>query len=410
MKADVIIAGAGHAGGMCAVSLRQAGFGGSILMVGEEPQPPYERPPLSKAYLSGEMDAHRLNLRKPDYYAERNVSLMLGRRVEKVRPDRKQVDLCSGQLVDYGHLIWAAGGRARKLTCPGAHLAGVHTLRTIADVDRIRTEVEAARQIVIIGGGYIGLETAAVLRKLGKPVTLIEALDRVLARVTCETLSRFYEMTHRGHGVDLRTGVGVQALIGTERVSGVALADGTSLPADLVIVGIGIAPNVEELERAGVACANAAPGGVLVDAFCQTSDPSILAIGDCANHENAFGAGRIRLESVQNAIDQAKVAASVVVGQPERYHALPWFWSDQYDLKLQTAGLAAGHDQIVVRGDAAKAPFSIAYLKAGRLIALDAVNAIKDFMAAKNLIQAGKPLDLGKLADPTFPLKELLTS
>jgi 3-phenylpropionate/trans-cinnamate dioxygenase ferredoxin reductase component len=407
-QVDVLIAGAGHAGGSAAAALRQLGFTGSIAMVGEEPQPPYERPPLSKSYLSGEQALERLYLRKPAFWGERNVEFIAGRRVERLRPARREADLCNGQTITYGHLIWAAGGRVRKLTCTGNTLAGVHYLRTIDDVDAIRHALRAAQKVAIIGGGYIGLETAAVLRKLGKSVTLVEALDRVLARVTAPVVSRFYEATHRAHGVDIRLGIGVSAIEGQGRVSGVRLADGDLIAADLVVVGIGILPNVEELDRAGVACAQAAPGGVAVDAQCRTSDPYIWAIGDCALHDNVFATQPVRLESVQNAVDQAKTAAHAIVGDPQPYTALPWFWSDQYDLKLQTAGLAAGYDQIVVRGDATTPPFSVAYLRGGKLIALDGISAIKDFMAAKQLIAAGVSPDPAKLADPSVALKELL--
>jgi 3-phenylpropionate/trans-cinnamate dioxygenase ferredoxin reductase component len=308
-------------------------------------------------------------------------------------------------VIGYGKLVWATGGAPRMLPVPGGNLRGVQGVRTRTDADAMKAASETARQIVVIGGGYIGLEAAAVLRKAGKPVVLLEAQDRVLARVAGTDLSRFYENEHRAHGVDLRLGVSVVAIEGDTHVTGVRLADGEVVPADLVIVGIGIAPAVEPLVAAGAEGGN----GVLVDRLCRTSLPDIYAIGDCAAHENDFAEGLvIRLESVQNANDQANVVAKGICGDETPYHAIPWFWSNQYDLKLQTAGLSAGYDRTVLRGDPATRSFSVVYLKAGRVIAIDCVNATKDYVQGRMIVTAGLQATPEQLADPDTPLKSLL--
>ena len=349
MVHDVLIVGGGQAGAQAAISLRQGGFAGSITIVGEEVDPPYERPPLSKDYLAGDKTAERLALRPPAFWAERNVTLLLGQHVTAVDAATRCVTTAAGSTLRYGTLIWAAGGHPRALPIPGSDLPGIHVIRSRADVDRLTADLAATSDVVIVGGGYIGLEAAAVLSKAGKTVTVLEAQDRVLARVAGEPVSRFYEAEHRAHGVDVRLGVGIEAIEGTERVTGVRTSGGT-IPAGVVIVGIGLVPAVGALSHAGAVTHN----GVEVDDHCRTSLPHVFAIGDCAHHANAFadGAG-IRLESVQNAIDQAKVVAGVILGNPRAYHAVPWFWSNQYDLKLQTVGLSAGHDATVVRGDPA---------------------------------------------------------
>jgi len=404
LNADVVIAGAGHAGGTAAAALRQAGFEGSILMIGDETHPPYERPPLSKAYLAGELAPERLLLRKPVFWTERSVDFLQGVRVVHLDRTAKTLHLSDDRTVTYQHLIIATGGSARPIPCPGADLVGVHYLRSIADVDGIKADLGQARRIAVVGGGYIGLEVAAVARKLGLEVTLIEALDRVLARVTSPTVSRFYESAHRARGVDIRLGTGVAAFEGSRRVHAVRLADGSEVPCDFVIVGIGIIPNVGFAADAGLAVEN----GIAVDEVCTSSDPAIFAIGDCAAHVNIHAGKRIRLESVQNAVDQAKTAVAAIMGTPKPYRDLPWFWSDQYDIKLQTAGLAMDYDDTVVRGDPTAPGFSVVYLRQGRIIAIDAINAIKDFMAAKSLIVAGIAPDRARLADPAVALKDFL--
>jgi 3-phenylpropionate/trans-cinnamate dioxygenase ferredoxin reductase component len=405
---DVLIVGAGHGGAQAALSLRQLKFAGSIGLLGDEQEPPYERPPLSKDYFAGEKSFERILIRPVAQWAQRQVELLPGRRVTGVDAAAHRVTLADGTQIGYGALIWAAGGDPRRLACPGGALSGVHAVRTRADVDAILAELPATHKVVVVGGGYIGLEAAAVLCKFGKHVTLLEAQERVLARVAGEPLSRFYEQEHRAHGVDVRLGVQVTALEGTAgRVSAVRLADGTLLSADMVIVGIGIIPAVAPLRAAGADGAD----GVDVDAHCRTSLPDVYAIGDCARHENAFAGGaRIRLESVQNAADQATVVAKTLIGAGEAYNAVPWFWSNQYDLRLQTVGLSGGHDAHVVRGDPAQRSFSIIYLKHGRVIALDCVNAARDFVQGRALVAQGLVVPPARLADTAVPLKELLPS
>ncbi|MCY1285450.1 Ferredoxin--NAD(P)(+) reductase fdr [compost metagenome] len=406
MRADVLIVGAGHAGAQLAGLLRTQGFEGSVMLLGDEPELPYERPPLSKDYLSGKQSFEQLLLRPPSFWEEKNIQLRLGCRVVRVDAVAQQVECDDGQVIAYGSLVWATGGAPRRLTCEGADLAGVHSVRTRADVDRMMVELERVTQVVVVGGGYIGLEAAAVLTAMGKQVTLLEAQERVLARVAGEALSRFYEAEHRAQGVDVRLGVGVSHFAGDAgQVEAVLLNDGTRLPAQMVVVGIGIVPAVAPLVDAGLACGN----GVLVDAFCRTELPHVFAIGDCAAHRCRFAQGDapIRLESVQNANDQAKTVARFITGHAEAYEALPWFWSDQYDLKLQTVGLSTGHDQVVVRGEPQSRSFSVVYLKEGRVIAIDSVNLVRDFVQGKALVKDGVRPDLQALADAQVPLKAL---
>jgi len=401
---DVLIVGAGQSGAQAALSLRQGGFAGSIALVGEEADAPYERPPLSKDYLAGDKEAARLLLRPLDFWAARQIELRLGQRVETVDAAAHSVTTAAGDTIGYGTLIWAAGGHPRALPLPGGDLPGVHAIRTRADVDALRAELLTATHIVIIGGGYVGLEAAAVLNKAGKSVTVLEAQDRVLARVAGVAVSRFYEDEHRAHGVDVRTGVSIEALIEANgRVAAVRTSTG-DLAADIVIVGIGIVPAVAALAAAGAVTSN----GVEVDDHCRTSLPDVFAIGDCAHHANAFadGAG-IRLESVQNAIDQAKTVAGVILHSPAPYHAVPWFWSNQYDLKLQTIGLSAGHDATVTRGDPASRSWSLVYLRGGAVIALDCVNMARDFVQGRALVERRARIDPGLLAQAGVPLKEM---
>lgn len=405
MHFDVVIVGAGHGGAQVAIMLRTQKFAGSIAIIGDEPELPYERPPLSKEYFAGEKEFERIQLRPAKYWDEREVTMLLGKRVVAVDPAAHAVTTDGGETIGYGKLVWATGGSPRMLPIPGGDLPGVQGVRTKADADAMKAASETANQIVVIGGGYIGLEAAAVLRKAGKQVVLLEALDRVLARVAGTELSRFYEREHRDHGVDLRLGVAVEAIEGSDHVTGVRLADGEVIAADLVIVGIGIIPAVEPLIAAGAEGGN----GVLVDRLCKTSLPDIYAIGDCAAHENDYAEGVvIRLESVQNANDQANVVAKGIVGDEAPYHAIPWFWSNQYDLKLQTAGLSTGHDRAVMRGDPATRSFSVIYLKAGKVIAIDCVNATKDYVQGRMIVTAGLVASAEQLADTETPLKQLL--
>jgi 3-phenylpropionate/trans-cinnamate dioxygenase ferredoxin reductase subunit len=402
---DVLIVGGGHGGAQAALTLRQSGFEGSVAIVGDEPDPPYERPPLSKEYLSREKAFDRILIRPEAVWADRNVSMLLGRRVVSVDRRACRVTTNDGRTISYGSLVWSAGGRPRVLMCPGHDLSRVHAVRSRSDVDRLMSELPQVSQVVVIGGGYIGLEAAAVLRKLGKHVTVLESLDRVLSRVAGPAISRFYENEHRRQGVSIRTNVNVQCLEGVSGVvTGVRLADGEIVSADMVIVGIGIDPAIEPLAEAGAEVAN----GVLVDSTCRTSLPNIWAIGDCAAHVNRFaGERRIRLESVQNANDQAKTAALDILGQAVPYDAVPWFWSNQYDLKLQTVGLAVGFDQEVVRGDPATRSFSCIYLKGGAVIALDCVNSVKDYVQGKALVEQGARTSKVALADLSIALKSL---
>jgi 3-phenylpropionate/trans-cinnamate dioxygenase ferredoxin reductase subunit len=402
---DVVIVGAGQGGAQCAISLRQGGFTGSIALVGEEAEPPYERPPLSKDYLAGDKPFERLLLRPESFWAERDVTLLPTTRIDAVDAAAKTVTASDGTVFGYDRLVWAAGGRPRPLPVPGGDLAGVHAIRTRADVDRLTGDLAGATRVAIIGGGYIGLEAAAVLAKRGLNVTVVEALDRVLARVAAEPVSRFYEAEHRAHGVDVRLSQGVFKLVGEDgRVVAVRLGDG-DLPCDLVIVGIGIVPAVGPLAAAGAATGN----GVEVDDYCRTSLPGVSALGDCASHINAFADGaRIRLESVQNAVDQAKVVAADILGAPTAYHATPWFWSNQYDLKLQTVGLNSGYDATVLRGDPAARSFSLIYLRGGRVVALDCINAVKDYAQGRALVEARAALSPDLLADTAIPLKSML--
>lgn len=407
--AGVIIVGGGHGGAQAAIALRQNGYSGPVTIIGREDEPPYERPPLSKEYMAGEKEFERIYIRPRAFWEEKQVELLLGRSVEAVDPAAKSVTLDDGSTRSYASLIWAAGGDPRRLPLPGGDLKGVHCVRNRADADAIMAELGDVDQVVVIGGGYIGLEAAAVLTKLGKKVVLLEALPRVLARVAGPELSAFYEAEHRAHGVDLRTNVAIEALEDANgKVSGVRLADGNVITAQMVIVGIGIIPAVEPLLAAGAKGGN----GVEVDEFCRTSLPDVYAIGDCAAHANAFAGGAtIRLESVQNANDQATVAAKTICGaDAQPYKATPWFWSNQYDLKLQTVGLSSGHDATVLRGDPATRSFSVIYLKDGKVIALDCVNMIKDYVQGRKLVEAGAAIPAQQLADATVPLKDLVTA
>lgn len=402
---DVIIVGAGHGGANTAIQLRQKEYAGSIAIIGDEPELPYERPPLSKEYFAGEKEFARIQIRPEQFWVDKGVTMILNTRITAVDPAAHQLTAANGTSFTFGKLVWATGGSPRMLPIPGGDLPGVQGVRTRADADNMKAAAETANQVVVIGGGYIGLEAAAVLTKAGKKVILLEALDRVLARVAGEQLSRFFEADHRAHGVDIRLGVSVAAIEGMDRVTGVRLADGSVIPADLVIVGIGIIPAVEPLIAAGAEGGN----GVNVDEFCRTSLPDIYAVGDCAAHANGFADGAtIRLESVQNANDQGSTVAKHIVGIEDAYKALPWFWSNQYDLKLQTAGLSTGHDAAILRGDPATRSFSVVYTKGGRIIAIDCVNATKDYVQGRNLVTARVTASAADLEDADKPLKELM--
>lgn len=405
--ADVVIVGTGHGGAQAAIALRQHGFEGSILMIGRDDAPPYERPPLSKEYLAGDKGFERIMIRPEKFWAEKDIALRLGAAVTAIDAAAHSLTLKDGGHVTYGKLIWSGGGDPRRLPVPGAVLPGVFYVRDKADADAMMRALEdGAKRAVVIGGGYIGLEAAAVLTKLGCEVVLVEMLPRLLARVAGEELSDFYAAEHRRQGVDVRLSTGVHSVLGEGKVTGVRLDTGEDVPCDMVVVGIGIVPAVAPLIAAGAAGSS----GVDVDEFCRTSLDDVYAIGDCAAHANDFAGGAvIRLESVQNAHDMAGTVAKAIMGDKEPYHALPWFWSNQYDLKLQTAGLSLGFDATVLRGDPGSRKFTVVYLKAGVPIAFDCVGTMKDYVQSRKLLESGcGQIDPAKLADPEVALKDLI--
>ena len=405
--ADVVIVGTGHGGAQAAIALRQHGHDGSILMIGRDNAPPYERPPLSKEYLAGDKGFERIMIRPEKFWADKDITLRLGAGVTAIDPAAHRVTLSDGGHVTYRKLIWSGGGDPRRLPVPGAVLPGVFYVRDKADADAMMAALAGgAKRAVVIGGGYIGLEAAAVLRKLGCEVVLVETLPRLLARVAGEDLSEFYAAEHRRQGVDVRLGTGVRAVLGEDKVTGVALDTGEEVACDMVIVGIGVVPAVAPLIAAGAAGSN----GVDVDFCCRTTLDDVYAIGDCAAHANDFADGAvIRLESVQNAHDMAATVAKAIMGEKEPYHALPWFWSNQYDLKLQTAGLNIGFDQAVLRGDPATRKFTVVYLKNGQPIAFDCVGTMKDYVQGRKFLESGGgKVDLALLADPEVAIKDLI--
>jgi 3-phenylpropionate/trans-cinnamate dioxygenase ferredoxin reductase subunit len=376
MTERVVIVGGGEGAAEVAARARMGGHRGPITIIGEEPLPPYQRPPLSKAFLAGEVEVEKLYARPLRTYALAEIELISGVRVEAVERGDHRVVLDNGRRIAYDRLVLATGGRPRVLDVPGAENA--HYLRTVADARRLRVHLRPGRRIAIVGGGYVGLEVAAAAVKMGAAVTVLEALPRVLARVTAPVVSAFYERVHRQAGVDLRTEMPV---VGFER-GGVVCADGTLVPADVVLVGIGLVPAAELACEAGLAVDD----GIVVDANCRTSDPDILAVGDCTNHPCVYLGRRVRLESVPSTLAQARSAASVLCGNPRANEAIPWFWSDQYDVKLQMAGLSAGYDELVVRGDPAERSFMALYLREGRLIAADAINQPREFGQLRKLV------------------------
>jgi len=398
----VVIAGAGHAAGQLVASLKQQKFAGQIVLVGDEPYLPYQRPPLSKKFLSGDMPAERLYVKPASFYDDPQIELRLETLITEIDRDGKTLKTDSGDIA-YDTLILALGSRVRHLPVEGADLDGVHYLRRIADVDGIHAELQHKKNAVIVGAGYIGLEVAAVIRQLGLEVTVVEMADRVMSRVVSPEISDFYQIEHATQGVKLRLSTGIAAFRGDGRVSAVETADGELIPADFVVVGIGIIPNVELASDAGLTVED----GIVVNDQCQTSEPGVYAVGDCTSHPNSIYDRRLRLESVHNALEQAKTAVNNICGKETHYSQVPWFWSDQYDLKLQIAGLSMGYDDIVIRGNPADRSFACLYLKDGILIATDAVNSPKEFVQSKALITARTVVDREKLADTEVPLKEL---
>lgn len=407
-KFDVVIVGGGHAGAQAAIALRQLKYPGSIAIVTNENELPYERPPLSKDYLSKEKSFERLLIRPSQFWRERDIVILLQHEVVSIDPLAHQITSRGGAKLGYGYLIWATGGSPRMLKCKGSDLCGIHSIRNREDVDRIQSELGNTTEIAIVGAGYIGLEAAAVLRKLGKKVTVIEALGGVLSRVASKPVSDFFEKEHRSHGVDIRLGAQVDSFVGANgTVAGVQLATAEIIDASMVIVGIGIEPAVAPLLRAGAEGGN----GIVVDAHCRTSLEHIYAIGDCALHKSRFANDAyIRLESVQNANDQATVAAKSIAGVDEIYCSVPWFWSNQFDIRLQSVGLSVGYDSHVVRGNPNDGSFSVIYARQGKVVALDCVNATKDYVQGRSLVLEGISFDSQRMSDTTVPLKESLLS
>jgi 3-phenylpropionate/trans-cinnamate dioxygenase ferredoxin reductase component len=405
MYEQIVIAGGGQAAVQTADTLRRKGFAGKLTVVGEEPWLPYQRPPLSKKYLGGSLERERLLIRPAQFFAEHNISALLGRRVTDVARAARRVRLDDGTVLPYDALVIATGSRPRRLLAPGGELAGVHYLRSIADADCIRSAFSPAGRLIVIGGGYIGLEVAATARELGMEVTVLEMAARVMSRVTCPEVSAFYEAEHARHGVNIRCNESVRALhgdAGSGRVRAVLTEAGGEYPADVVIVGVGVAPADELARTAGLECEN----GVVTDAHCRTADEAIYAAGDCASHLNRQYGRHLRLESVDNAFEQGTTVALNLLGTATPHDKVPWFWSDQFDLKLIIVGVAHGYDTVIVRGTPATRTFSACYLRDGELIAIDTVNAPKDQMAARKLIPAHARPDLAKLANPAVALKD----
>ena len=385
MTFPIIIVGAGQAGAQAVQSLRQGGYQGALTMVGNEPHLPYQRPPLSKKFLTGETDEERLQLRPAALYRDLDVDLKLGVAATQLDATHHRLKLADGTLLPYSKLLIATGMRARALSVPGIDLPGVVTLRSLLDAARIRRELQPGHRVVVIGGGYIGLEVAAIARGMGLEVTVLEAAERVLGRVVAPDVSRFFTRLHRNHGVDLRVGTGVIRIAGETRAEAVVLADGTSIPADFVLLSIGAVPETTLAEVAGLDVRD----GILVDGSARTSALDVYAAGDCARFQSGRFGRSIRLESVQNAIDQAKAAAEAMLGREPGYDPVPWFWSDQYDVKLQIVGLSQGYDRIDIDGDPETGPFSVAYIADDKLLAVDSINHARRHMQSRKLI--GEP-------------------
>lgn len=397
----IVIIGAGQAGAALAAKLRALGHDGPITMIGAEPAPPYQRPPLSKAYLLGEMELERLYLRAHSFWEDQNITLKLGAPVTAIDRTAQTVRV-GGETIPYDQLALTTGSQPRRLPAAiGGALAGVYTVRTLADVDEMAPEFRAGRNLLVIGGGYIGLEAAAVGAKLGLNVTVVEMAPRILQRVAAPETSDYFRKEHTSHGVKILENTGLDRLLGDTHVTGAKLSDGTEIPVDFAIVGVGIVPATLLAEEAGLEIEN----GIRTDAFGRTSDPHIWSAGDCASFPHQ--GGRIRLESVGNAIDQAEIVAENMLGKGQAYEAKPWFWSDQYEVKLQIAGLNTGYDRIVTRA-AEEGAVSYWYYKGDRLLAVDALNDAKSYMIGKRLIEMGRSPDAATIADPATNMKALL--
>jgi 3-phenylpropionate/trans-cinnamate dioxygenase ferredoxin reductase subunit len=402
MISTVLIIGGGQAGAQAIDTLRREGFEGRIVLVSEERELPYQRPPLSKKFLAGELAADRLPFRHQSFYDEHRIELKLGVRATRLEPAARRVALSNGEEVVYDRLLLCLGAVSRQLTCPGSELPGVHYLRGISDVPGIREGLKPGARTVIIGGGYIGLETAATARKMGCAVTVLEMADRVMNRVVASNVSEYFAREHRTQGIKLICNTRVVRLDGAARVERVVCADGSIHEADTLVVGVGAVANMGLAAEAGLGCEN----GIVVDEYCRTTDSAIYAAGDCTYHPSLRYDMRVRLESVDNAFEQAKTAAQNLLGRPAVHDRVPWFWSDQFDNKLLIVGLSQGHDQQVTRGDPAARSFTVCYLKGGELLAVEAVNHPKDYMAARKLIAERARPDPDKLADPSIAMKD----
>jgi 3-phenylpropionate/trans-cinnamate dioxygenase ferredoxin reductase subunit len=403
-NSTILIIGGGQAGAQAVDTLRREGFTGTLVLIGDEPELPYQRPPLSKQYLAGDMAAERLPFRHQAFYDQHKVELELGQEALRIDRAARRVSLANGKDLAYDRLLLCVGAKSRELSCPGAQLPGVHYLRGIADVGPIRAGLVAGARVVIVGGGYIGLETAATARKLGCAVTVLEMADRVMNRVVASSVSEYFEHEHRTQGIKVICNTRVVRLEGTRSVERVVCADGSTYEADLLIVGVGAVPHTTLAAEAGLECEN----GIVVDQYCRTSDPAIYAAGDCTNHPSLRFGMRVRLESVDNAFEQGKAAALNMLERPTAHDRVPWFWSDQFDNKMLIVGLSQGFDQQVLRGDPATRAFSVCYLKGGELLAVEAINHAKDYMAARKLIAARARPDLDKLANPQVALKDVV--
>ena len=405
MPDNVVIVGGGQAGFQVAASLRQKKFDGAITLLADEPVPPYQRPPLSKEFLKGDVTEQQVLLRPADFYVTRNIDVRLGARVTAIDRVGRCVSLAAGGAVAYDHLVLATGARVRKLPVPGAELAGVAYVRTLADSVALKPLLAAASNVVVIGGGFIGLECAAAAVARGCRTTVLEVAERLMGRVVSPALSAYYRDLHAHHGVDIRVNATVTELHGVDgHVTEVRGAGGSHVPADLVIVGIGILPNDDLAAAAGLLCDR----GIVVDATLRTSDPAIYAIGDCAAFPHPMARSLVRLESVQNAVDQGKTVADAILGESKPYTAVPWFWSDQYDAHLQIVGICQGYDETLTLGDVGSGSFSVLYFRAGALIAIDSVNKGADHIAGRKLFAAGKVITPAQAREPGFELKAAL--
>lgn len=401
---SVVIVGAGQAGMQAAMSLRGDGYEGRITLIGDEPHPPYQRPPLSKAYLLGKQDADGLLLRPVSFYSDNRVDTLFGVRVREVDRAGRRVVLDSGEAIAFDHLILAAGARVRLLPVPGAEFEGIAYLRGRDDCDALRVRLARAERVVVVGGGYVGLEIAAAARGFGKAVTVVEIAPRLMIRTAAPEMSDLFADLHRHHGVEILLGAGVASVEGESgRVHAAITSDGRRLPADLVVVGIGVVPNIDLAQACGLACNN----GIVVDAMLRTADPAIFAIGDCCIFPSVHAGQMMRLESVQNAVDQARAVAATIVGRGRPYDAVPWFWTDQYENKFQMAGLTCAYDRTLSRGDPQDLHYALFYFRNERLIAADCVNRSADYMAVRKIIGLGRAVTPEEIADPSVDLKTL---